>query len=91
MSIFSPCSSAMTLRTRLPIGPMQAPLALTPAWFERTAILERWPASRAMATISTAPLAISGTSSANSFLTRLRWVRDSVTDGPRWPLRTCST
>src|SRR3569833_1014891 len=30
MSIFSPCSSCMTLRARPPIGPMQAPLALTP-------------------------------------------------------------
>ena len=30
MSIFSPCSSDITLRTRWPIGPMQAPLALTP-------------------------------------------------------------
>ncbi len=30
MSIFSPCSSCITLRTRWPIGPMQAPLALSP-------------------------------------------------------------
>ena len=30
MSIFSPCSSLITARTRWPIGPMQAPLALTP-------------------------------------------------------------
>ena len=30
MSIFSPCSSVITLRTRLPMGPMQAPLAFTP-------------------------------------------------------------
>ena len=30
MSIFSPCSSVITARTRWPIGPMQAPLALTP-------------------------------------------------------------
>ena len=83
MSIFSPCSAVMTLRTRLPIGPMQAPLAFTPAWCDVTAILVRWPASRAMATMSTAPLAISGTSSANSFFTRLGWVREKVTDGPR--------
>ena len=65
------------------IGPMQAPLALTPGWCEVTAIFVRWPASRAMATMSTAPEAISGTSSANSFFTRLGWVRDKVTDGPR--------
>ena len=83
MSIFSPCSSVMTLRTRLPIGPMQAPLAFTPGWCEITAILLRWPASRAIAAISTAPEAISGTSRANSLRTRFGWVRDSVTDGPR--------
>jgi hypothetical protein len=41
MSIFSPRSSLITFRTRLPIGPMQAPLALTPCWWERTAILVR--------------------------------------------------
>ena len=45
--------------------------------------LVRCPASRAIATISTAPDAISGTSSANSFLTRPGWVRDRVTEGPR--------
>ena len=91
MSIFSPCSSVMTLRTREPIGPMQAPLALTPGRFDRTAIFVRWPASRAIAAISTVPSAISGTSSANSLRTRLGWVRDSVIDGPRMPLRTCTT
>src|SRR5919112_1737756 len=37
MSIFSPGSSDMTLRTRCPIGPMQEPLALTPGAVERTA------------------------------------------------------
>ena len=30
MSIFSPCSSFITLRTRWPIGPMHEPFALTP-------------------------------------------------------------
>ncbi len=88
MSIFSPCSSAITLRTRWPIGPMQAPLALTPETVERTAILVRWPASRAIAAISTVPSAISGTSRANSLRTRLGCERDSVTCGPRMPLRT---
>ena len=91
MSIFSPCSSAMTLRTRLPIGPMQAPLAFTPGLVERTAIFVRWPASRAIAAISTEPSAISGTSIANSLLTRLGCVLDSVMEGPRMPLRTCTT
>ena len=41
MSIFSPCSSLITARTRWPIGPMQAPFAFTPDWVECTAILER--------------------------------------------------
>ena len=88
MSIFSPCSSLITLRTRWPMGPMQAPLALTPCRLDFTAIFVRWPASRAMAQISTVPSAISGTSSANSLRTRLGCDRDSVTCGPRMPLRT---
>ena len=41
MSIFSPCSSLITARTRWPIGPMQAPLAFTPGTDERTAIFVR--------------------------------------------------
>ena len=41
MSIFSPCSSLMTLRTRCPIGPMQEPLALRPGTDVRTAIFDR--------------------------------------------------
>ena len=88
MSIFSPCSSVMTARTRAPIGPMQAPLALSPATLECTAILVRWPASRARAAISTEPSAISGTSSANSLRTRLGWVRDRPICGPLGPRRT---
>ncbi len=58
---------------------MQEPLALTPGTDVRTEILVRWPASRAIAQISTVPSAISGTSSANSFLTRLGCERDSIT------------
>ena len=76
---------------REPIGPMQAPLALTPGIVECTAIFVRWPASRASAAISTVPSPISGTSSANSFLTRLGCERDSVICGPRMPLRTEKT
>ena len=91
MSIFSPCSSDITLRTRWPIGPMQAPLALTPEAVDLTAILVRCPASRAIAAISTVPSAISGTSRANSFFTRLGWERDRVICGPRMPLRTETT
>jgi hypothetical protein len=56
MSIFSPCSSVVTARTREPTGPMQAPLAFRPGTVDRTAILLRWPASRAMAAISTEPV-----------------------------------
>ena len=81
----------MTARTRAPIGPMQEPLALTPARCDRTAILVRCPASRAIATISTVPSAISGTSRANSLRTRFGCVRDSVICGPRWPARTAIT
>ncbi len=91
MSIFSPCSSAITPRTRMPFGPMQAPLAFRPDLRDQTAILVRWPASRAIAAISTEPSAISGTSSANSRFTRFGWVRDRVTDGPRTPRRTPTT
>ncbi|CNV45834.1 Uncharacterised protein [Mycobacterium tuberculosis] len=91
MSIFSPDSSLITLRTRCPIGPMQAPLAFKPATLDRTAILERWPASRATATISTDPSAISGTSSENSLRTRLGCVRDSVISGSRAPRVTPTT
>ena len=65
--------------------------AFTPCWCDCTAILVRCPASRAILTISTAPLAISGTSSAKSLRTKSGWVRESVTDGPRWPLRTRHT
>jgi hypothetical protein len=44
-----------------------------------------------MAAISTDPSAISGTSSAKSFFTRLGWERESVIWGPRIPLRTDTT
>ena len=58
-------------------------MALSPGTFVRTAIFDRCPASRATATISTLPSAISGTSSANSLRTRFGWVRETVTCGPR--------
>ena len=91
MSIFSPASSLITSRTRAPIGPMQAPFGLTPGTVDRTAILERCPASRATAAISTDPSASSGTSSANSLRTRFGWVRRSVICGPRGPRVTPTT
>ena len=83
MSIFSPCSSLMTLRTRWPMGPIQAPLGFRPVTAMLTAILERWPASRATAGIYTLPSAISGTSRANSLRSRFGWVRVTMTCGPR--------
>jgi len=91
MSIFSPWSSLITARTRWPIGPMQAPLALNPGTADRTAILVLWPASRASAAISTVPSATSGTSRANSRRTRLGWERESVIDGPLAPRETSRT
>ena len=91
MSIFSPESSLITLRTRCPIGPMHAPLAFRPGTRDATAILDRCPASRATATISTDPSAISGTSSENSLRTRLGWVRDRVITGSRAPRLTPTT
>ena len=91
MSIFSSFSSCITARTRWPIGPMQAPLALTSAWWLTTAILLRCPASRATALISTTPEAISGTSSLNSRSTSPGWVRETTTCGPRSSLRTETT
>ena len=48
MSIFSPCSSDITARTRWPIGPMQAPLALIPArWTGRRSWCGARPRGRA--------------------------------------------
>ena len=66
-------------------------LLLQSGSFAFTAILVRCPASRASDTISTAPLAISGTSRANSFFTSPGCERDTVTIGPRMPLRTPTT
>ena len=63
----------------------------SPATVERTAIFVRWPASRASATISTEPSAISGTSSANRPRTRSGCVRDTVTVAARGPRPTDTT
>ena len=58
MSIFSPCSSFITLRTRWAHGAdAHAPLALTAGTIECTAILVRCPASRAIPATSTVPSA----------------------------------
>ena len=68
-----------------------ADLGLTPGTVDRTAILDRCPASRATATISTEPSTISGTSSANSLRTRFGCVRLNVICVPRIPLVTPTT
>ena len=58
---------------------------------EATATLERLPASRAMALISTVPLWISGTSSSNRRLRKPLWVRLTKICGPAVERRTSST
>src|SRR6266571_2541651 len=69
MSIFSPRSSCTTACTRLPFMPTQAPTGSTSPSREATAILVRPPGSRATASITTTPSAISGTSISNSLRT----------------------
>ena len=82
MSIFSPRSSDTTMRTRDPRGPTQAPTGSTPEVWETTAILERYPGSRATFWISTRPSAISGTSSSNSLRMSSGERRETMMLGP---------
>ena len=70
------------MRTREPRGPTQAPTGSTPSAWETTAIFERKPGSRATPTTSTSSSAISGTSSANSFLISSGLLRETTTLGP---------
>ena len=88
MSIFSPRSSLTTWRTLAPLAPTHAPTGSTFGSLEDTAILVRWPGSRAHALISTMPSAISGTSSSNSRFTSPGWVRLTTIWGPLAVLRT---
>ena len=88
MSIFSPRSSLTTMRTRAPRAPTQAPTGSTLGSLDQTAILVRWPGSRAQALISTMPSAISGTSSSKRRLMRPGWVRLTTICGPLAVLRT---
>jgi argininosuccinate lyase len=81
-SIFSPDSSATTAWTRAPRWPTVAPTGSSPSWREATATLDRLPASRAMALISTVPLWISGTSSSNRRLRKPLCVRLTKICGP---------
>src|SRR6184192_4366540 len=88
MSIFSPRSSDTTMRTREPRGPTHAPTGSTPWACDSTAILERYPGSRATPRISTSPSAISGTSSSKSVLISSGSRRERITCGPFVPDRT---
>ena len=56
MSTFSPRNSLVTIRTRAPRAPTQAPTGSTLGSLDHTAILVRCPGSRAAALISTTPL-----------------------------------
>ena len=84
----SPRSSLVTMRTREPRAPTQAPTGSTLGSLDHTAILVRCPGSRAAALISTTPEEISGTSSSNSRLIRPGWVRLTTIWGPLVVLRT---
>ena len=66
-------------------------VSVSPGTFDRTAILERCPASRATATISTGPSAISGTSLSNRRRRKSGCVRDMMTCGPLAERSTVST
>ena len=90
-SIFSPASSATTAWTRVPRWPTVAPTGSSPSWRDETAILDRLPASRAIALISTVPAWISGTSISNSRRRKPLCVRDTMICGPRAERRTSST
>ena len=86
MSIFSPCSSCMTLRTRWPIGPMQAPFGFTPGTVVRTAILVRWPASRAIAADLDGAVGDLGHLQREELLDQVRVAaREHAPAGPRMP------
>ena len=86
MSMRSPPSSRTMLCTREPLSPTHEPTASTRGSVEYTEILEREPASRATALISTMLSAISGTSLSNSRRRKSGCVRDRITCGP---LATC--
>ena len=90
-STFSPASSATTACTRAPRCPTVAPTGSSPSWRDDTATLERLPASRAIALISTVPAWISGTSSSNSRRRKPLCVRETMICGPRAERRTSST
>ncbi len=91
MSIFSPRSSCTTAWTRLPFMPTQAPTGSTSPSREATAILVRPPGSRATASMTTTPSAISGTSISNSLRTTSGEARERMICGPLLSRSTSST
>ena len=82
ISIFSPCNSLTILCILTPLRPTQEPTGSTPSWRALTATLLLEPLSRAIPTISTAPLKISGTSCSNNLLRRSSSVLDTINSGP---------
>ncbi len=91
MSIFSPRSSCTTAWTRLPFMPTQAPTGSTSWSREETAILARPPGSRAAASMTTTPSAISGTSISKSFFRSSTEARERMIWGPLDSRSTSST
>ena len=88
-SIFSSSNSATIAWTRTPLTPTQVPTASIASSLAVTATFERLPGSRAIATISTCPSKISGTSCSNNPLIRFLCVRETITGAPRLASRTC--
>ena len=91
MSMFSPPSSFITALTRIPLCPTHEPTGSIFWSFDETATLLRKPASRAIAFISTTPLAISGTSSSKSFSIIFGCFLERIIAGPRLSLSTLTT
>lgn len=91
MSIFSPRSSCTTACTRLPFMPTHAPTGSTSESRLDTAIFARPPGSRAAASMTTMPSAISGTSISNSLVSRFTDARDRTICGPLDSRSTSST
>ena len=90
ISTFSGTRSRTTFWIRAPRTPTQEPTGSSPSWSARTATLVRIPASRAMLTISTALLAISGISRSKRRRTKSAWRRETSNCGPRPASFTCT-
>ena len=92
MSIFSPRSSCTTACTREPFMPTQAPTGSTSLSRLATAILARPPGSRAAASMTTMPSAISGTSISKSLVEQAHaCARERMICGPLLSRSTSST